>query len=218
MFLDINFEPHISSVHFALPGNNVGNLTFYYKTAAEDSIFKWEVSRYPNFNTILSTGSHNTTFIGENIEPRIQSPLIIDGIYYIRIGIVEDDGTYNILKTGQIVIGNPPPPPKFPIEFFGLMLVIIYVLGMCVILRGVFLPYKALNKGDVYLRGSIFLISLSLTLFSSIGIYITKDDVGYILGLDEYWIIVPFSIAVVSLFATVYAWLSVFGKKKKEEI
>lgn len=106
----------------------------------------------------------------------------------------------------------------FPIEFFGLMLVIIYVLGMCVILRGVFLPYKALNKGDVYLRGSIFLISLSLTLFSSIGIYITKDDVGYILGLDEYWIIVPFSIAVVSLFATVYAWLSVFGKKKKEEI
>lgn len=133
-------------------------------------------------------------------------------------GAVEDDGTYNILKTGQIVIGNPPPPPKFPIEFFGLMLVIIYVLGMCVILRGVFLPYKALNKGDVYLRGSIFLISLTLTLFSSIGIYITKDDVGYILGLDEYWIIVPFSIAVVSLFATVYAWLSVFGKKKKKEI
>ena len=121
-------------------------------------------------------------------------------------------------ETDQIVIGNPPPPPKFPIEFFGLMLVIIYVLGMCVILRGVFLPYKALNKGDVYLRGSIFLISLSLTLFSSIGIYITKDDVGYILGLDEYWIIVPFSIAVVSLFATGYAWLSVFGKKKKEEI
>lgn len=107
---------------------------------------------------------------------------------------------------------------KFPIEFFGLTLVIIYALGMCVILRGVFLPYKALNKGDVYLRGSIFLISLSLTLFSSIGIYITIDDVGYILGLDEYWIIVPFSIAVVSLFATVYAWLSVFGKKKKEEI
>lgn len=149
-------------------------------------------------------------------------PAAFDGAFVNSItgsaDIVEDDGTYNILKTGQIVIGNPPPPPKFPIEFFGLMLVIIYVLGMCVILRGVFLPYKALNKGDVYLRGSIFLISLSLTLFSSIGIYITKDDVGYILGLDEYWIIVPFSIAVVSLFATVYAWLSVFGKKKKEEI
>lgn len=107
---------------------------------------------------------------------------------------------------------------KTPIEIFGFGLIVLFSFGVFVFYKSIFYSHRPLNKADIYIRGTIFLISLILTLMSSVGVYIGSDEVGYILGIDEYWIIIPFTIAVVSLFATVYAWLSVFGKKKKEEI
>ena len=86
-------------------------------------------------------------------------------------------------------------------------------------------PEKPLQKGDIYIRVAVFLMSLFLTLVTASGVYVGiperisgTNDFIYTLAFNEYWAVIPFSIAVVSLFAIIYAWLSVFGRKKEGDL
>lgn len=112
-----------------------------------------------------------------------------------------------------------------PLWMFILFLGFIGVSGIIVLIKSVLWDKTPLNKGDVYLRGSIFLMSLFLALTTMSGVYYgnpvrieNTDSFTYVLAFEPYVAIIPFVIAVVSLFATVYAWLSVFGKKREGEI
>lgn len=113
-----------------------------------------------------------------------------------------------------------------PLSLFITSLVLIFLLGGAVLLKSVFSD-EPLNKGDVYLRATVFLCALFFSLAASTGVYIgqpTVDSINstaeivaysFIPAFEEYWVIIPFSIAVVSLFSTIYAWLSVFVRKQE---
>lgn len=102
-----------------------------------------------------------------------------------------------------------------PLSLFLFGLAVISVFGLLILIKSSFYDTKQLNKGDIYLRVTLFLISLFFSLSTTGGVYLNDPAV---LAFDSYWAIVPFSIAVVSLFATIYAWLTVFGKRKEGEI
>lgn len=104
-----------------------------------------------------------------------------------------------------------------PLLIFIIGLIFIFLMGIIVFIRSIFFQNRPLNKGDVYLRGSIFLCSLFLTISTSTGIYIgdQPNSVGSI-DFDEYFLFIPFIISIVSLLATMYAWLIVFANTSGE--